>query len=78
MTAARQGGNMGHVLFGWKAIQAHLHMSKAKIRKQGYPVMVREWDSPRVCADTEMLDEHTARRFREAVPYTPKRNSREE
>ena len=68
---------MGETLYGWKAIQAYLGISKATIRKRGYPVMAREWDSPRVCADTEMLDEHTARRFREAIPYTPKRISKE-
>ena len=68
---------MGETLYGWKAIQAYLGLSKATIRKRGYPVMAREWDSPRVCADTDMLDEHAARLFREAVPYTPKRIAKE-
>ena len=67
---------MGTYLFGWKAIQEHLKLSKAKIRRLGYPVRVRHGESPRVCADTEMLDEHTERLFRRAEPYTPKRTQR--
>lgn len=65
------------ILHGWKAIQEHLKLSKAKIRRLGYPVRVRDGESPRVCADTEMLDEHTARLFRRAEPYTPKRTQGE-
>lgn len=61
------------ILYGWKAIQKYLKLSKATIKKRGYPVMVRDRASPRVCADTEMLDEHAERLFRQAVPYTPKR-----
>ena len=65
------------ILYGWKAIQEHLKLSKAKIRKLGYPIRVREAESPRVCADTEMLDEHAELLFRRAVPYTPKRTQGE-
>lgn len=68
---------MGKYLFGWKAIQEHLKLSKAKILKLGYPIRVRDGEAPRVCADTEMLDEHTARLFRRAESYTPKRTQGE-
>lgn len=65
------------ILYGWKAIQKYLKLSKATIKKRGYPVMARERESPRVCADTEMLDEHAELLFRRAVPYTPKRTQGE-
>ena len=64
-------------IYGWKAIQAYLGISKATIKKRGYPVRARDGESPRVCADTEMLDEHTELLFRRAVPYTPKRTQGE-
>lgn len=69
---------MGNILYGWKAIQAYLGMGKAKILKLGYPLGSREGESPRVCADAELLDEHTARLFQQATPYTPKRCEKEE
>lgn len=69
---------MGNILYGWKAIQEHLKLSKAKILKLGYPVRSREWESPRVCADTDLLDEHTALLVQRATPYTPKRCEKEE
>ena len=68
---------MGTYLFGWKAIQEYLKLSRTKILKLGYPIRVREGEAPRVCADAETLDEHTVRLFRRAEPYTPKRTQGE-
>lgn len=50
-------------LFGWKAIQEHLRLSKPTIIKRGYPVRKL---GDRVCADKEALDKHFRALFRAA------------
>lgn len=54
---------MENYLFGWKAIQKHLRLSKPTILKRGYPVRKL---GDRVCADREALDSHFQTLFRAA------------
>lgn len=56
---------MGKYIFGWKAIQAYLNLSRQTIIKMGYPVRKL---GESVCADSDELDAHFQNLFREAKP----------
>lgn len=56
---------MEKYIFGWKAIQAYLKLSRQTIIKMGYPVRKL---GETVCADSAELDAHFQILFREAKP----------
>ena len=63
---------MEKYIFGWKAIQDHLKLSRQTIIKMGYPVRKL---GETVCADSAELDAHFQTLFREAKPVARTRQT---
>ena len=61
---------MDKYIFGWKAIQDYLKLSRQTIIKLGYPVRIL---GNTVCAETASLDAHFQTLFRNARQVPPKK-----